>query len=141
MKLHEFQIGDRFVTPTVVVTLDDIINFAGAYDPLYFHIDTDKAKNSIFGRVVASGLHSIGLLNAEWVRMGILEEDIQGGVAVEVQFMVPVYPDDEIHGEIVVENKKENSDGRTGLLTLSLTGRKKNEQIFSKAQFKILVNK
>ena len=38
---------------------EDIVTFAKQYDPQSFHLDEDLAKESVFGRIVASGLQGI----------------------------------------------------------------------------------
>jgi len=37
----------------------DIIGFARTYDPQPFHVDEEAARTSVFGRLCASGLHSL----------------------------------------------------------------------------------
>lgn len=44
-----------------LVTLDEIISFARAYDPQWFHADVELAKESVFGEVVASGIHVLAM--------------------------------------------------------------------------------
>jgi acyl dehydratase len=139
MKFDEFHIGDIATTELIRVTLDDIVDFSTKYDPHYFHIDPDKASSSLFGGIVASGMHSLSLLNAAWVRMGMLGDDIQGGVSLEATWSQPVYPGDDIYGEFTVADKKLNSDGKTGLLTVNCSGRKKGDLEFARAQIKVIV--
>ncbi|MFZ1815946.1 MAG: MaoC/PaaZ C-terminal domain-containing protein [Rhizobiaceae bacterium] len=43
---------------------EDIVRFATRYDPQPFHIDPEKAKNSLFGGHCASGWHTISV----WMR-------------------------------------------------------------------------
>jgi acyl dehydratase len=40
---------------------EELLEFATKYDPQYFHADPERAKESIFGEVVASGIHSAAL--------------------------------------------------------------------------------
>lgn len=55
------------------VTLEEILEFARRYDPQYFHADPVAAKNSIFGAVIASGVHSAALWRA-------LDHEISGDI-------------------------------------------------------------
>ena len=41
----------------------EMIEFARQYDPQYFHIDPVLAKNSPFGRIVASGTYTFAIWN------------------------------------------------------------------------------
>lgn len=47
--------------PMRSVTLDeaDIMAFGEAFDPQPFHVDPESAKGSIFGSLVASGIHTL----------------------------------------------------------------------------------
>lgn len=44
-----------------LVTLDELLAFARAYDPQWFHTDPERAKASVFGDVVASGIHVLAM--------------------------------------------------------------------------------
>lgn len=46
------------------VTQEEILDFARAYDPQWFHSDAELAKGSVFGEVVASGIHVLALWRA-----------------------------------------------------------------------------
>ena len=48
-------------TTTIKLTRDEIVKFASQYDPQPFHIDVESAKKSIYGGLIASGLHCIHL--------------------------------------------------------------------------------
>ena len=55
---EDFHIGDTFKLGPLTVTAEEIIAFAKQFDPQYFHIDPQRAKDSIFGGLVASGWHA-----------------------------------------------------------------------------------
>src|SRR5215471_9879224 len=55
---EDFHIGDTFDLGPLTATEEEIIAFAKQFDPQYFHIDPERAKDSIFGGLVASGWHS-----------------------------------------------------------------------------------
>lgn len=44
-----------------LITEDEIVTFARQYDPQYFHADPEAAKASVFGGVVASGIHNLAI--------------------------------------------------------------------------------
>jgi acyl dehydratase len=56
------------------VELDELVAFARQYDPQYFHADPDAARASVFGEVIASGIHTMAL----WRR---LDHQISGDIA------------------------------------------------------------
>ncbi len=43
------------------VTQDELLTFARAYDPQWFHSDPELAKESVFGELVASGIHVLAM--------------------------------------------------------------------------------
>lgn len=139
MKLQEFHIGDVFVTEDITMTEEEIIDFAEKYDPQYFHIDKEAAEHALFGQLVASGMHSMALINAAFVRLHILGTDIQGGVHFDARWLQPVYAGDVIYGEYVVAQVKARSNSRTGALVFDLTGKKSTGETFAKATLEVLM--
>jgi acyl dehydratase len=59
--LEDFNIGDRIDTPDVEVTRESIRTFAELYDPQPMHMDDEAARNTVFGRLVASGWQTLGI--------------------------------------------------------------------------------
>lgn len=55
---EDLVVGDRIDLGALHFTEADVIRFATAYDPQYFHIDPQAAKGSIFGGLIASGWHT-----------------------------------------------------------------------------------
>lgn len=58
---EDLEIGERFESRSRAVSEDEIVDFATRYDPQYFHMDPAAAKASIFGEVVASGVHNLAI--------------------------------------------------------------------------------
>lgn len=54
---EDFTVGDTFSTAKHTITLDEIKTFAHQYDPQAFHFDEERAKESVFTELVASGWH------------------------------------------------------------------------------------
>jgi acyl dehydratase len=54
---EDLVIGEERVSGTRALTQDEIVAFARQYDPQYFHSDPEAARGSIFGEVIASGIH------------------------------------------------------------------------------------
>lgn len=53
--------GERRRSPERLVGLDELLRFAREHDPQWFHVDPDRARTSVFGEVVASGIHTAAL--------------------------------------------------------------------------------
>ena len=58
---EDLQIGEKRRSSVKLVTLDEVLAFARAYDPQWFHVDPELAKGSAFGEVVASGIHVLAM--------------------------------------------------------------------------------
>lgn len=64
---EDIKIGSRMELGSHTFTEDEIIAFARKYDPQYFHIDPETAKNGPFGTLTASGWHT----SATWMKLMI----------------------------------------------------------------------
>ena len=131
MKLDEFTIGQVFQTKSLKLTKEDIKRFAGEFDPQYMHLDEEKANQGRFGGIIASGIHTLAISFKLWVEEGCYGEDVIAGTRMNtIKFMKPVYPDDELHINVKVIDKKATKD-ETGILTVSLsTFNNRDEKVF-----------
>ncbi|HEX4370376.1 MAG TPA: MaoC/PaaZ C-terminal domain-containing protein, partial [Rhizomicrobium sp.] len=59
--LEDVFVGQRFVTASHLLTVDEIKAFASAYDPQPFHTDEKAAKDSFFKGLAASGWHTAAI--------------------------------------------------------------------------------
>ncbi len=55
----DFAPGDRFDSPGKTLTEAEIVDFAFRYDPQPFHLDTEAARVSPYGGLIASGFHTM----------------------------------------------------------------------------------
>lgn len=95
---HEF--GGRTVTKT------EVIAFAEKYDPQPFHIDERAATESVFGELVASGWHTVCLLNRMLID-GFLREtaNLGGRGADDLRWHRPLRPGTTVSGQLEVLSK------------------------------------
>lgn len=65
--LEDIKIGDQFKSREYEMTLEEIKEFAGKYDPQVFHLDEEAAKeNPIFQGIAASGWHTSAVTMRLW---------------------------------------------------------------------------
>jgi acyl dehydratase len=57
--LDDLRPGQTFALGRRSVTREAIVEFAAAWDPQPFHLDEAAAKASIYGRLIASGWHTV----------------------------------------------------------------------------------
>ncbi len=106
MKFNEFSMGQAFETQSYKISKEEIITFASEYDPQYMHIDEEKAKQSRFKGIIASGLHTLNISFKLWVELGILGDDVIAGTGMNnLKFTKPVYPDDLLYVNAKVMHK------------------------------------
>lgn len=73
---------------------DEIIRFAGLYDPQPFHLDDDAAVHSLFGRLTASGLHAASATRRQVLAVAMRDVAYLGSPGVRrMQMHRPVYVD------------------------------------------------
>lgn len=131
MKLDEFTIGQVFQTKSLKLTKEEIMRFAGEFDPQYMHLDEEKANQGRFNGIIASGIHTLAITFKLWVEEGFYGEDVIAGTRMNnIKFVKPVYPEDELHIHVEVIDKKATKN-ETGILTVSLsTFNNRDEKVF-----------
>jgi len=101
--LEDLTVGQTFVSSSLTITADEIIAFAGKYDPQPFHLDDEAAKRTLFGGLAASGWHTAALTMRLLVQGGgtPLAGGIIGGGG-EIAWPRPTRPGDTLHVEAEV---------------------------------------
>ena len=102
---EDLPVGRVFQLGTWTLDIDDIKDFAGAWDPLPFHLDDEAAAASQFGGIIASGLHTQAIA----IRLG--GEAFTGQLAFiaarelrSMRMLKPVRPGDTLTGTIEIED-------------------------------------
>ena len=129
-------------TASFVIT--EIIRFGRMYDPQYFHIDPEAAKQSHFGGLVASGWHTVTVGHRRMVDALFAEEERLRGLGREpgvsgpspgvnkMEFKAPVRPGDTVTYTLSVSAKRpSNSLPGWGILTNQLSAvNQRGEQVY-----------
>lgn len=98
--------GTRIEHGTRTVTRDEIIRFARKWDPQPFHVDERTASESIFGELIASGLHTLCICNILAHEGLIRDVAIVVGQGIDrLRFPNPVYPNDRLSVRVEVISK------------------------------------
>ena len=103
---EDLSIGQKIKIGPISVTEKEIIEFAKKYDPQPFHIDAERAKDSLFGGLCASGWHTCSL----YMRMlydGLLVNLASLGSPGmnQIRWIKPLFPNDTINGELEIISK------------------------------------
>lgn len=92
---EDFTVGHVMETGTVEVTREEIISFAGRYDPQPFHLDEEAAKQTPFGGLVASGWMTASLTMKLMCEGYLLQSSSLGSPGIEqLKWLKPVRPGD-----------------------------------------------
>jgi acyl dehydratase len=126
---EDIAVDDLFDLGSHTFEAAEIIRFAVAYDPQYFHVDPDAATESHFGGVIASGWHTVCVGHRKMVDALFAEEErlrasgSEPGVSGPspgvntMEFKVPVRPGDTVHYTLRITGKRpSNSIPGWGLL-------------------------
>jgi len=93
-------VGDFMDLGSVGVTREEIVSFATRFDPLPIHID---GTDSLFGDVIASGMHTLSLFSSMSSRKFITRLALVAGKGIEkMRLPHPVLPDDILTGSLEV---------------------------------------
>ena len=111
---EDLAVGETRRSRSRTVTAEEILDFARQYDPQWFHSDAEAAKESVFGELVASGIHTAAL----WRQ---LDHEINGDVDFvcgvgwdNVRWSRALRAGDTIHvtSEIISKRPSETRDDR-----------------------------
>jgi acyl dehydratase len=95
--------GMSFDLGGFVLPRAEVLEFARRFDPQPFHLDEEAARNSVFGRLVASGLHTYSATVGHLIRSGLLSEINLAGGGVDLTWPTPLDPDEPVTMRLVVE--------------------------------------
>lgn len=119
---EDIEVGTTYEVGRYTVTKDEIISFAEQFDPQPFHTDEEAAKESMFGELVASGLHTLCLCVRLFVTEFVNGETAlanMGGLGMDdLRWHAPVTPGDTLSLELeVVETTPSESHDDRGYVT------------------------
>ena len=91
----------------VSISEDDIVRFGRQFDPQVFHIDPQKARETVYCGLIASGWHTCALFMRLFVEHYLPDQASLGSPGVdELRWLKPVRPGDELMLRITVHKVK-----------------------------------
>ena len=100
--LDDLAVGRKFATGSVTLTLEACKAFAAEFDPQPFHLDETAARQSVFGRIAASGWYTASLTMRLLVEGELTIAGGLIGLGCEVTWPRPTYPGDTLRVETEV---------------------------------------
>ena len=117
--------GDTRSFGSYAVTEDEILEFAGQYDPQWFHTDVERAESeSIYGGLIASGWHTAAMTMRMIVDHHLEDAMALGALGVDnLRWPNPVFPGEtlSVETEVVETRESESRDDRGVVKTRSWT--------------------
>ena len=114
----DYRKGEVFEFGDHLVTAEEIIGFAGRYDPQPFHLDEAAARDSLYGGLIASGWMTGAILMRMVVDHFISPRSGMGSPGVdELRWPRPVRPGDRLRARLtVVDTRRSVSKPDRGIV-------------------------
>jgi len=105
--LEDYREGAVHEFGPVAVWEDDIVRFGRQFDPQVFHTDPQRARESVYGGLIASGWHTCALFMRLFVSHYLPGPASLGSPGVdELRWLKPVRPGDELTLRVTVHRVK-----------------------------------
>jgi len=118
MKFADFSAGQLIEAGPYLVDEAEVLGFATAFDPQWFHTDPEAAASGRFGGLIASGWHTCGIamrLVADAALKG--SESFASPGLTYVKWPHPVRPGDRLHlRATVIECRRSTKRPELGVL-------------------------
>jgi acyl dehydratase len=138
--LDDFHVGQRFISATHRMDIEEIKAFARQFDPQPFHLDEEAAKSSMFGGLVASGWHTAAISMRLQVESGLPVAGGMIGIGGEMSWPHPTRPGDVLR---VVSEIKEVTPSRSrpdrGMVRVRSETRNQRDEVVQILDAKLLV--
>ena len=141
---EDIEIGQTTVTGPYEVLESEVIEFASKWDPAYFHLDEDKAKESVYGGIIASGPHVFAiyykLCYQRTDEIGAM--DAVATLGFEVKYPHPTRPGDNLFLHFTSTEKRESkSNPKVGIAKNSSKLLNQNDQVVLEVELTGMYNK
>jgi acyl dehydratase len=129
---EDIAVGDTGEFGTYDVTEEEILEFAGKYDPQPFHTDPEAASETIYGGLIASGWHTCAMTMRLLVDHHFDESAAMGARGVEeLRFPQPVRPGDSLSVRTEVLERSVDDEDRGTVRVRSETVTDHDELVLS----------
>ena len=117
----------------------DIMQFAGLsgdWNPM--HVDTEYAKQSIFGERVAHGLLGLSIAVGLAMQLGFLDRTVEAFTSLDWKFRAPIKIGDTIHMTAEVTKMRAMGQGG-GFVTFNIVVRNQRGETVQRGEWMIVV--
>ena len=144
-RMDDVSAGDVIQTPSHLVTLQDIDQFAALTGDMFaIHMDEDAARDYGFAGRVAHGLLVLSMVDG-LKNQAEAQLDAIASLGWNLQFTAPVLAGDSISASLTIESLRATSDGhdgmRRGIAIFDVTVQNQKGQIVQKGQNTLLIKR
>jgi acyl dehydratase len=128
---EDYAVGQIFLTGKHRIDKDQIVTFAKQFDPQFYHLDEEAAKNSPFKGLAASGWHTAAIT----MRLMVDGEFKPAGGIIgvgfdELSWTRPVRPGDELYVKSeILEARPSKSKNDRGAIRVRNTTFNQNDEV------------
>ena len=116
--LEDLKVGDHFISREYEMTLDEVKQFAGQYDPQPFHLDEQAAaQHPVFQGLAASGWHTSAVTMRLWTECFPVAGGLVGTesvISTSTCILSPTRVGDKIHVEVEITDSVPTRPPATG---------------------------
>lgn len=127
---EDLTVGETYRSGGRTVTKTQIVEFGTTFDPQPFHVDEVAAEESMFGGIIASGIHTFAI--CQRLATEAFYEDtamVVGQGVDELRFPTPTYPDDTLSVTLTVADKRDRTDrSDSGHVEVEIRGFNQDDQ-------------
>ncbi len=139
---EDFDVGYKFVTPSITVTEAHLVNWAGLTMDFYeIHMDKEYAATTAFGQRVVHGplifAMAIGLVHQAQVVGGA----VKAWLGSDIKMLAPVFIGDTIRNEVEVIARSETKKSSQGVQTWQYTVVNQRSEPVLKADTKFMMHR
>lgn len=121
MRYEDVDVGETRTAGAYTVTEEEIVEFAERYDPQPFHVDPERARESLFGQLVASGWHTGAITMRLLVTEFFGPDGSMGSPGIDsLTWPNPLLPGETVEIEVTVRDKRP-LESRPGMGLVSTT--------------------
>lgn len=120
---EDLTVGEGGEYGPYVVSEEEIVEFASRWDAQWFHTDPEAARGSVYGGVIASGIHTLAIMTRLMVDGWMSQLANLGSPGLDaIDLPHPVRPGDELRLRTeVVELRASASHVDRGIMRFSIT--------------------
>lgn len=102
--------GETYTFGSVDVDEAEVVDFARRFDPQFFHIDKEKARDGIYGGLIASGWHTASMMMSLLTQYYLSDVSSMGSPGLDgLRWIAPVRPGDTLSVRVKTTKARRSS--------------------------------